>query len=321
LELAFNKGASRQWVATVVHQAGRRAGEILEDLALRDRIVQASADEIFAGKKPILTVVEPVSLALVDAVRSDTRRGKDWEAIFARYPNLQRVAADCGTGLLAGIKARELEHQPDPFHALHELYASVKRLEGLAYQAIEREYDTLKRLERARCKGDDLRPTTQQHRHACRKAREAIRHYDLAAWLARELHQALEVPDRITEDHLAQACATIHTAVELLGELGVPRLRRIQTYFEPHKILSFLRWAMAHPGQPIMRGSSCVEAVNSFLRTDQTVKKHLDQEYLNLLRWFYNTHPFSTGLRKGRSPLELLSVKIPYRSWLDPLID
>jgi len=139
--------------------------------------------------------------------------------------------------------------------------------------------------------------------------------------LAGEIYQAQRVPEHITQEHFEWAAATLRTAVELLEELGVPRIRTIRTYFEPEKILSFLRWAMLHPDQPLMRGSSCVEAVNSFLRTDQTVKKHLDQDYLDLLRWFYNMRPFSTGKRKGCSPLHLLGVQVPYRSWLDPLID
>jgi len=128
LALAFDESVSRQWIADLIHRTGRKARAVQEAMNLREGIVQAAADEIFAGRKPILTVVEPVSLALLDALRSDTRRGKDWEKIFGRYPKLQRVAADCGTGLGAAMKARGLEHQPDPFHGLHELYASVRRL-------------------------------------------------------------------------------------------------------------------------------------------------------------------------------------------------
>jgi hypothetical protein len=151
-------------------------------------------------------------------------------------------------------------------------------------------------------------------------ARAAKRRYDLAWWLAGEIRAALEIPEAITPSSIERAAATIRTAVELLQELGVPRLRKIQTYFEPDRVLGFLRWGLTHPGEPLMRGSSCVEAVNSFLRVDQTVKKHIDQEYLDLLRWFYNTRPFWTGKRKGRSPLDLLGVAVPHRSWLEPLI-
>jgi hypothetical protein len=197
----------------------------------------------------------------------------------------------------------------------------VRRLEALAHQAIESESVAIKRLQRAKRRDEDLRPTAQQLRHAARKANQAARRFDLIDWLAREIHASLEIPDKADEEHLRQASATIQTAIELLDELGVPRLRRIQTYFEPEKVLSFLRWQLDHPNQPVMRASSSVEAVNSFLRTDQVVKKHLDQEYLDLLRWFYDMRPFSTGKRQGRSPLELMGITTPYRSWLDPLLD
>lgn len=321
LELAFNEKMSRRWVSERIHAADRKAREVLESLNLRATVVPVGADEIFAGKKPILTVVEPESLALLDAVRWEHRRGEDWEAILKRYPKLKRVASDCGKGLLAGLQRLGLTHQPDVFHGLRELYASVTRLEGLAYQAIEREYDALQRLEHTRRRGDDLRAAAQPYRHAAAKAREAIRRYDLIVWLAREIPAAREVPEHATEDSLARATATIQTAVQRLEELGVPRLRRIRTYFEPGKVLSFLRWALDHPDQPVMRGSSCVEAVHRFIRSDQTIKKHLDQDYVDLMRWFYNTRPFSTGARKGRSPLQWLGIEIPYRCWLDPLIN
>jgi hypothetical protein len=321
LGLAFNESVSRQWIAKLIHQAGRKAREILEGLHLREHVVQAAADEIFAGQKPILTVVDPVSLALLDAVRSDHRRGQDWEAVLSRYPRLRRIASDCGTGLLRAIHQRGLEHQPDIFHGLHELYASVRRLEALAHQAIERESVAIKGLQRAQRRDEDRRPAAQQLRHATRKAEQAVRRFDLIDWLAREIHAALEISDNASEAYLRQASAAIQTAIELLKELGVPRLRRIQTYFEPEKVLSFLRWQLDHPDQPVMRASSSVEAVNSFLRTDQTVKKHLDQEYLDLLRWFYDMRPFSTGQRQGHSPLELMGITTPFRSWLDPLLD
>lgn len=320
LRVGFGASRSPESLAKQIREAGRKAAEGLESLGLRQKVIQAAADEIFAGRDPILTVVEPESMALLDAVRAGGRTGEDWDTVFRRYPQLRRVAADCGTGLRAGMKARGIEHQPDIFHGLVELGRAVRRLEAIAYEAMDRWFRAQRQWERARDRGEDLRSATQHLRHAQRKAEGAMRHHDLALWLAREIRAALRVPERVTPEYRREAMETIRTAVALLGELGVPHYRKIQTYFEPERILSFLDWALAHPDHPILRASSCVEAVNSFLRVDQTVKKHLGQAYLDLLRWFYNMRPFSTGKRKGRAPLEILGVEVPYRSWLEPLI-
>jgi len=65
----------------------------------------------------------------------------------------------------------------------------------------------------------------------------------------------------------------------------------------------------------VLRASSIAEYFNGRLRIHQYVKKHLSQEYLNLLLLRYLTTPFEEGARKGKSPLELLGIDTGGADW------
>lgn len=64
------------------------------------------------------------------------------------------------------------------------------------------------------------------------------------------------------------------------------------------------------------RSSSWVESVNSRLRVDQQVLKHL-HGVLALWALWHNATPFRGGKRQGKSPLEILGIPMPSGTWLD----
>jgi hypothetical protein len=68
-----------------------------------------------------------------------------------------------------------------------------------------------------------------------------------------------------------------------------------------------------------LRASSWVEGVNSVLRMQQARHRRMTQGLLDLKRLYWNMRRFRTGRRKGRSPYELLGLKLPAECWWDLL--
>ena len=64
-----------------------------------------------------------------------------------------------------------------------------------------------------------------------------------------------------------------------------------------------------------VRASSAVEGVNSVMRMHQGRHRQVSQEMLDLKRLYWNCRVFREGKRKGRSPYELLGVKLPTSDW------
>jgi hypothetical protein len=64
-----------------------------------------------------------------------------------------------------------------------------------------------------------------------------------------------------------------------------------------------------------VRASSAVEGVNSVVRMHQGRHRQVSQEMLDLKRLYWNCRVFREGMRKGRSPYELLGLKLPTSDW------
>ena len=84
-------------------------------------------------------------------------------------------------------------------------------------------------------------------------------------------------------------------------------------------ITDSLAWASQHLGARLTtlqhlvsailaqgpRTSSSIECLNSLLRPFLHGRKHVSQGFLDLFRFYHNTHQFVRGQRAGSSPLEL----------------
>jgi len=64
-----------------------------------------------------------------------------------------------------------------------------------------------------------------------------------------------------------------------------------------------------------VRASGAVEGVNSEVRMHQGRHRHVSQEMLDLKRLYWNGRVFREGKRNGRSPYELLGLKLPPSDW------
>jgi len=67
------------------------------------------------------------------------------------------------------------------------------------------------------------------------------------------------------------------------------------------------------------RASSLVECINSVARMQQSRHRRMTQGLLNLKRLYWNCRRFRTGKRRGRTPYELLGLKLPTADWWDLL--
>jgi hypothetical protein len=97
---------SRATVGRWVHQSAQQSSRILEvlDRACQRWVLVLCLDEIFFHREPILMAVEPVSLAWLEGQRGPDRTGASWCKVMEKWPSLEHVVADGGTGLEKGVK-------------------------------------------------------------------------------------------------------------------------------------------------------------------------------------------------------------------------
>jgi hypothetical protein len=67
------------------------------------------------------------------------------------------------------------------------------------------------------------------------------------------------------------------------------------------------------------RSSSLVEGINSVARMQQARHRKMTQGLLDLKRLYWNMRPFRTGRRRGKTPYELLDLKLPQTNWWELL--
>lgn len=67
------------------------------------------------------------------------------------------------------------------------------------------------------------------------------------------------------------------------------------------------------------RASSLVECLNSVARMQQSRHRKMTQGLLDLKRLYWNCRAFRTGRRRGRTPYELLGLRLPTSDWWELL--
>jgi hypothetical protein len=167
-------------------QAARRATAVLAvlDPPSRALVRQASADELFVGRRPVLMLVEPDSLCWVGAHLAERRDGPQWAEEFAQLPHLEHVLRDAGTGLEKGLEqlgerrrqggtpavAQTLDH----FHVLREGTRALRRLQGQSSRALEQAERADKALARRARSGGKLTGPTNAARPLWQRAEAAL---------------------------------------------------------------------------------------------------------------------------------------------------
>ncbi|MBL7224339.1 MAG: hypothetical protein ISS72_10835 [Candidatus Brocadiae bacterium] len=130
---------SHQTIHRIVEEASARARRAFEGHFAGVGEV-AAADEVFLGHRPLLLMVEPLSLLISGAVLAERRRAEDWEPVFAAMEALERVVADRGQGIAAGAKAAGVERGADLWHLLARGCRRLGSFETACYRKLESAY-------------------------------------------------------------------------------------------------------------------------------------------------------------------------------------
>ena len=76
LEAAFGQRLSPSRIAATIERAGEAALSLMQQREVREALRDVALDEIFSGKRPILTLVEPNSLMAVVPRPPRTAKGR-----------------------------------------------------------------------------------------------------------------------------------------------------------------------------------------------------------------------------------------------------
>ena len=72
----------------------------------------------------------------------------------------------------------------------------------------------------------------------------------------------------------------------------------------------------------IVQSSALVECINSIIRPYlNTTRNHVNQEQLNLIMHYHNHRRYIDGVRKGKTPMEILTGKEQAKDWISILFD
>lgn len=159
LKTAFDEGRSPAFLSALLHEAGARAGEILQkvDHAVMGDVVLAR-DELFVGREPILLMVEPHSLVITSLYATENRDAETWGCVLLftqdRGVQIKGLAEDGCIPYAASCKAALLDAaiQKDVWHPLEDVRKVIKDVEREAYHKLR---DAEKREKKLRKSWDE----------------------------------------------------------------------------------------------------------------------------------------------------------------------
>jgi len=195
------------------------------------KMVVFLSDEIFSKRTPILVTVDPISSAILRIELADSRKAEDWKhhwrcleknGFYAAY-----LVCDEGKGLCSGKEEAlpDVTRQSDTYHAIaNQLGQWVNRLEDAAYNAIQLEYDCLKKFDSARS-DNVLEKRIAEFENAEKIAAEKIELYENFSFLYKCLITELRLFDKHGElRERLQAEENIKTSLDLIETLGESKI-------------------------------------------------------------------------------------------------
>ena len=231
---------ARAWLGRAAHAAGRRAGAILAvlDTFSHEQARQVAADEIFAGRRPVLMTVEQNSLCWLGGRLVEHRDGVAWAAEFRRLPQVEQITCDRGQGLHEGLKlvnrARrqagvpEVADQSDHFHPLQRAQQNLGHLQAQAKRALRLAEQAQKAYATAYQQQGRRNPAQGRAvQRAWRQAEQAMDRWSQQEHVLRRLRQALQPFSPSGELHTPeQAQRHVQAALAQMDGPDVARVRR-----------------------------------------------------------------------------------------------
>jgi hypothetical protein len=153
LQAALDQSRSPGFVSELLHTAGRRAGEILDqvDHSGLGPVVQVR-DELFTGRQPNLLLVEPHSLVITGLYAAPDRDAETWGCALLltqdRQVHIRGLAEDGCIPYAASCREAGLDAaiQKDVWHPLHDMRQVIRDIEREALRAMSAAQRLEKRL-------------------------------------------------------------------------------------------------------------------------------------------------------------------------------
>jgi len=136
LHVAFDRGRSTGSISELLHRAGQRAGEVLEQVNHTPLgAVVLARDELFTGRNPNLLLVEPRSLVITGLYATTDRDAETWACALLltqdRQVQIQGLAEDGCIPYAASCRLAQLDAaiQKDVWHPLADTRQVVTDIE------------------------------------------------------------------------------------------------------------------------------------------------------------------------------------------------
>ena len=153
LQAAFDVSRSPAFISGLLHEAGQRAGEILQsvDHSFLGSVMQAR-DELFVGRAPILLMVEPHNLVITGLYATADREAETWGCILLftqdRRVQIKGLAEDNCIPYAASCQLAQMDAaiQKDVWHPLADVRKVIQDVEREALRKLEAVEKLEKRL-------------------------------------------------------------------------------------------------------------------------------------------------------------------------------
>ena len=255
LEELLDTRRSIGYISQVLQRAQQEAARV-NGVLCYDTEGVGLLDELFCHQKPILTILEPESTALLNLSLEDHRDGTTWGVRLLEVEeqgfHFQKVGSDAAGGIHLGVEAAlgaDFPHQLDIGHLFGKISKVERALERKAYKAIGEEAERWRVLDSARSEAVIQKRVAayEQAREACE---QAISLYEDFHYLAGELYLLFEPVTPQGKLHSPGAIRDdLGVLLELLALVPVPEVGALASRLEAQApgLLFFLgEWAQSY---------------------------------------------------------------------------
>jgi len=198
LQEALDERRSVGYISELRVEAGRKARKVLRQLDYSTiKHVIVGRDETYFTGMPILTVIEPVSGAILLAELCADRQAETWGAVLQivqeQGMQIEGLIEDMARNYGKSQKLANLSDaavQKDPWHLMRDSALLRAKLEKSAYRAMRKVLELEKRLNK-----EHSSTVSEKYLQAVDAETKAIEQYDLYTPLHAHLCDALEIVD------------------------------------------------------------------------------------------------------------------------------